>query len=190
MHWRISKLSTLLVTLMTLASCANVPDVEKLACDCSDSYPYPKVEGPLACGLIPQHSDSPFRNLVLHGGGVKGIAYAGALDVLVRRGDLNNIERVAGTSAGAITAGLLAVGYEPCAVANFTMDFDFKALEDGSFVYNALHAVETFGWYKGNYFQCAMECAIDRQGFDKKLTFAGLGDLEVWAHCRHSLRFE
>ena len=46
---------------------------------------------------------SQFRNLVFEGGGVKGIAYAGAIGVLEERDILAGIQRVAGTSAGAIT---------------------------------------------------------------------------------------
>jgi len=49
---------------------------------------------------------------VFEGGGVKGIAFVGALEAARERG----IERwvnVAGTSAGAIIASLLAVGYDP-----------------------------------------------------------------------------
>src|SRR5215212_391067 len=49
---------------------------------------------------------------VFEGGGVKGIALVGALEAAREHG----IERwvnVAGTSAGAIIASLLAVGYEP-----------------------------------------------------------------------------
>jgi NTE family protein len=53
---------------------------------------------------------SQFRNLVFEGGGVKGIAYAGAIEVLEKESILSDIKRVAGTSAGAITAALLASG--------------------------------------------------------------------------------
>tara|TARA_Y100000815_G_scaffold226384_1_gene214278 strand:+ start:231 stop:413 length:183 start_codon:yes stop_codon:yes gene_type:complete len=48
----------------------------------------------------------PFRNLVFEGGGVKGIAYSGALAVLEERGILPQIRRVGGASAGAINTGL------------------------------------------------------------------------------------
>jgi NTE family protein len=48
-----------------------------------------------------------FKNLVFEGGGVKGIAYVGALDVLESKGILNDIERIGGTSAGAINAILV-----------------------------------------------------------------------------------
>jgi len=63
-----------------------------------------------------------YRNLVFKGGGVRGIAYIGALKYLYERGLMRTIERVAGTSAGAITA--LGVCLHPS-------DFPrFKALAD------------------------------------------------------------
>lgn len=61
-----------------------------------------------------------YKNLVFKGGGPKGMVYAGALLQLLEQWDtypdlqnLSSIERVAGTSAGAITAALLAVGMTP-----------------------------------------------------------------------------
>jgi NTE family protein len=53
---------------------------------------------------------SQFKNLVFEGGGVKGIAYSGALQVLEQQNIMSDIKRVAGTSAGAITAALVALG--------------------------------------------------------------------------------
>ncbi len=50
----------------------------------------------------------PFKNLVFHGGGVRAFAYHGALPVLEEQGILPQIERVAGTSAGAMTAALVS----------------------------------------------------------------------------------
>ncbi|MBI9051538.1 MAG: patatin-like phospholipase family protein [Anaerolineaceae bacterium] len=48
----------------------------------------------------------PFKNLVFKGGGIRGVAYTGVLDTLYEFDILPKIERVAGTSAGAITACL------------------------------------------------------------------------------------
>jgi NTE family protein len=48
-------------------------------------------------------------NVIFKGGGAKGIAYAGALEALEDRGI--RLGSVAGTSAGAITASLIAAGY-------------------------------------------------------------------------------
>ena len=52
-----------------------------------------------------------FENLIFEGGGVKGIAYAGALEVLEAQGILSAARNVAGTSAGAITATLVALNF-------------------------------------------------------------------------------
>jgi predicted acylesterase/phospholipase RssA len=50
-------------------------------------------------------------DLVFEGGGAKGMVFVGAYDELVRRGHAAG--RLLGTSAGAITATLLAAGYTP-----------------------------------------------------------------------------
>lgn len=52
-------------------------------------------------------------NLVLKGGGPKGIAYIGALKALRERHLDRDLRNVAGTSAGAITAAMIAFGYSP-----------------------------------------------------------------------------
>ena len=49
-----------------------------------------------------------FKNMVFEGGGVWGIAYLGMLDYLYHNGVFRNIGKVAGTSAGAITACILS----------------------------------------------------------------------------------
>src|SRR5689334_148212 len=48
-------------------------------------------------------------DVVFEGGGAKGIAFVGALEVLQQHG--HTLRRFIGTSAGAITATLLAAGY-------------------------------------------------------------------------------
>src|ERR1700751_3311967 len=50
-------------------------------------------------------------DLVFEGGGAKGMAFAGALQVFADAG--NQHRRVVGTSAGAITAMLTGAGYTP-----------------------------------------------------------------------------
>src|SRR5262245_28077383 len=50
-------------------------------------------------------------DLVFEGGGAKGIAFVGALEVLKEKG--HQAARYIGTSAGAITATLCAAGYSP-----------------------------------------------------------------------------
>lgn len=69
-------------------------------------------------------------DLVLEGGGVKGLALVGAVAALADFRDPYSIHRVAGTSAGAIVAGLLASGLDLARV-KATMDkLDFSQFED------------------------------------------------------------
>ena len=73
-----------------------------------------------ACPALAQEVPR-YRNLVMEGGGVRGIAYGGALQELQAQGILPHIERVGGTSAGAIQAALLAVGYAPDAIVEVSI---------------------------------------------------------------------
>ena len=50
------------------------------------------------------------ESLVFSGGGIKGLAYVGAIKALEEKQLFQNIKRFAGASAGAITAALLAIG--------------------------------------------------------------------------------
>lgn len=96
-----------------------------------------------------------FRNLVFEGGGVKGIAYVGALKVLEDKGILENISRIGGTSAGAINAVLLACGYSSKEQLKILSEMDFnRFMDDSFFVARDTHRLLTeFGWHKGDYFR-------------------------------------
>ncbi|WP_298273522.1 patatin-like phospholipase family protein [Geobacter sp.] len=96
-----------------------------------------------------------FRNLVFEGGGVKGVAYLGALAVLREKGILDGITRVGGTSAGAITALLVGLGYGPDQIEAEVRSLDFKKFLDDSFgiVRDTDRLLNDFGWYKGDAFR-------------------------------------
>lgn len=75
----------------------------------------------------------PITNLVFEGGGIKGIAYVGALEILeeITKNlsipfSLQTVERVAGTSVGAITALLVAIGYNSEEIRRELASIDFK----------------------------------------------------------------
>lgn len=93
-----------------------------------------------------------FKNLVFEGGGVKGIAYGGALQKLEELKILQNIERVAGTSAGAITATLLAIGYEAKEISDIISQTNFNdfADEDEGYLKDIYRFFVYFGWHKGD----------------------------------------
>ena len=97
----------------------------------------------------------PFRNLVFEGGGVKGIAYAGAMEVLEAKGVLPNIRRVGGTSAGAINAVLFGLGYSIEETKEILRTLDFKNFLDDSWgLAPDIHRLlSDFGWHKGDFFR-------------------------------------
>jgi NTE family protein len=66
---------------------------------------------------------------VFAGGGIKGLAFAGALEVAEAKG-YTEWAQLAGTSAGAITAMALAVGYSAEGLRKQLETFEFKKLED------------------------------------------------------------
>eukprot|EP00112_Aurelia_sp_Birch-Aquarium-sp1_P010373 Seg2218.5 transcript_id=Seg2218.5/GoldUCD/mRNA.D3Y31 product="putative protein R571" protein_id=Seg2218.5/GoldUCD/D3Y31 len=93
----------------------------------------------------------PIENLVFEGGGNKGMSYVGAIEVLEEAGIMKKIKRVAGSSVGAITASLVAVGYTAQDLKDF-MDQDLrKVLVDHRCGYCSLlpNLLQGFGWNPG-----------------------------------------
>jgi NTE family protein len=117
-----------------------------------------------------------FKNLVFEGGGVKGIAYVGALDVLEKKGILQNIERVAGTSAGAMMAVLVAMRYSSSEVEDILKKINFKDFMDNSvgLVRDSKRLLKEFGWYKGDYFRNLIASFIQRKTGNGEATFEDL----------------
>ncbi len=97
----------------------------------------------------------PFKNLIFEGGGVKGIAYVGAMQVLGKERILDNIKRVGGTSAGAINAVLFAAGYTNDETSGILKKLNFNDFKDESWgVLRDMERLrEEYGWYKGDYFR-------------------------------------
>ena len=119
-----------------------------------------------------------FRNLVFEGGGVKGIAYVGALGVLEKEGILKNINRVAGTSAGAMVAVLVGLGYTAAELEKILGSINFKNFMDSSWgvVRNTKRFIEDYGWYKGEFFRNLMASYIEDKTGDGEATFQDLAD--------------
>lgn len=117
-----------------------------------------------------------FKNLVFEGGGVKGIAYVGALEVLDREGILNNIERVAGTSAGAMVAVMVALRYTAEEVRQVLEGLNFKDFKDSSkgILRDTIRLLKNYGWYKGDFFRNLMSKLIEKKTGNGEITFEQL----------------
>jgi NTE family protein len=112
---------------------------------------------------------------VFEGGGVKGIALVGALDVIEQAG--YHFVNVAGTSAGAIVATLVAAGYSAAELKPILMDLPFKKFTDAPWtghlplVGPPIDLLRQRGLYKGDYFEHLMRDLLRAK---KKQTFGDL----------------
>ncbi|MGY2165224.1 patatin-like phospholipase family protein [Pseudomonas tolaasii] len=70
--------------------------------------------------------------LVLSGGGAKGVAFPGAIKALEENNALQGVQSVSGSSAGAISAALLASGMTAQAFTELSNNLDLSSLMDSS----------------------------------------------------------
>ncbi len=119
------------------------------------------------------------ENLVFEGGGTKGAAYAGCVDVLDQIGLFNGVKRVAGTSAGSITAALLA-----CGAGNKGLEESIRHSQFREFIYDkgwvfgdAYRAYFKYGIHTGDKFVSILKDYIKRFAGDPELTFAQLTEM-------------
>jgi len=116
-----------------------------------------------------------YRNLVFKGGGVRGIAYMGALEVLEELDVLKNIERVAGTSSGAIAATIVSFQKNISEMIEIFDTLDLQKVPQGAVdgkrkniillknSENYTRLFERFGWYSSAYFHDWLQSIIADQ---------------------------
>jgi NTE family protein len=129
-------------------------------------------------------------DLVFEGGGVKGIGLAGSLSTLEERGF--RPENVAGTSAGAITAALLAAGYRGDELRDIVLEIDFRQFQDRAWedkvplIERSLSTLLDLGIYEGTRFLSWIRELLEAKGVR---TFADLvREGETDPRWRHSLQ--
>jgi NTE family protein len=119
-------------------------------------------------------------DLVFEGGGVKGIGLAGAYTALRERGVVP--KRVAGASAGAITAALVAAGYEADELDRILLEVPFAKFKDEGWedkaplAGHALSVLTQRGIYEGRFFERWMRELLEAKGIR---TFGQLADKEA-----------
>ncbi len=94
---------------------------------------------------------------VFEGGGVKGLAFVGALVAAQEELGVGEWVNVAGTSAGAIIATLLAAGYSPAELHELIGGLDYRRFADygpgGTVVGGLRNALRRRGLARGDYFR-------------------------------------
>ena len=114
------------------------------------------------------------RNLVFEGGGVKGIAYVGAMSVLKERGILQNCKRFCGNSAGAISAWLSTYFFNDLqALEALQKETNFAKFmdDDAGIIRDTRRVLRQYGWHKGDHFYQWAQDVTKQQYGKKNLTF-------------------
>lgn len=140
--------------------------------------------------LYAQTTPPAYTNLVFEGAGIRGIAYGGAIEVLEKEGILPSIQRVGGTSAGAITAMMLALGYSAEEITSIIFNTNFNRFNSGKFFFmGGLYRMhKSYGWYRGDRFNAWLEKIIKNKTGNADITFAelrqlGFKELYITATC-------
>jgi NTE family protein len=114
---------------------------------------------------------------VFEGGGVKGIAFVGALQAFEEAG--YRWQNVAGTSAGAVASALIAGGYTAAEMreimetrVEFRRMMDAGTLGSVPLVGQWLNLVVHEGFYRGDYFLGLMRTLLAEKAGKERVTFA------------------
>lgn len=110
----------------------------------------------------------PIKYLVFSGGGAKGVVYPGAFRAMQNSGVLDGVTKIAGASAGAITAAIIALGTPISKVRDISLHVNMESLM-GSRVYNQHPGVIPIVTKDGN----------DLYGFIQELIQNALMELDI-----------
>ncbi|MBD1382878.1 patatin-like phospholipase family protein [Metabacillus arenae] len=114
---------------------------------------------------------------VFEGGGIRGIAFAGAIQAMEEK----NVEwqRLAGTSAGAVIAALIAAGYKSHDISESLGGMDYSKFR-GKTILNRIPLIGSFlelmihlGIYKNDYLEAWVDTMLAKKNIH---TFADLPD--------------
>jgi NTE family protein len=124
-------------------------------------------------------SNYNYKNLVLEGGGVRGIAYAGVFSVLEEKGILQQIENIGGSSAGSIAGMLVCIGYTASEIDSLMIELPVQKFNDGKggVLGKYKRFKKEFGIYKGSAFEKWLHQLIAHKTGTPLLTFKQLHEL-------------
>ena len=110
----------------------------------------------------------PKCDAVFQGGGVKGTGFVGAVMVLEEAG--YEFENIVGTSAGAIVAALLSVGYSGAEIRDEMMRVDYKMFLDASWLVRRFYTSKLinlalrWGIYRTDAFEAWLSALLIKKG--------------------------
>jgi NTE family protein len=124
-------------------------------------------------GLTSSAQTNSIHNLVFEGAGIRGIAYSGAIAELENKKVLPGVKRIGGTSAGAITALMLSLGYSANEIAVLVSKTNFSKFNDGKYFFpgGIVRLQKYFGWYRGMRFEKWLGDIILAKTNNRDITF-------------------
>lgn len=127
----------------------------------------------------------PYKYLVLKGGGIRGIAYTGAIRALEKQHITDSLEKVGGTSIGAVVAMMLCAGVKADEMELTMEELDVSMFNDGEwfFIGGGRRMRRNYGWYKGNAMEQWLADILEQKTGKRDITFAELHELSL--HNRH-----
>ncbi|MBC7947455.1 MAG: patatin-like phospholipase family protein [Chitinophagaceae bacterium] len=135
------------------------------------------------------------KNLVFEGAGIRGIAYCGSIMELESRQLMSAVEKVGGTSAGAIVALALSLGYTGGEIEKLITGTNFRKFNDGRYFFvGGIHRTnKRFGWYRGRRFEKWLAKFIADKTGDAEITFEqlvakGFRELYITGTCLNKQR--
>ena len=112
----------------------------------------------------------PPLRIALSGGGMKGLAHVGALEVLQERGLLRCVKEYIGTSAGALISFCMTLGYTLSELRTLCTMFDFTLLQNLD-PETILQFPERFGLDDGKNVEKLLGILMRTKGISPDLTF-------------------
>ncbi len=116
----------------------------------------------------------------MEGGGVRGLAYSGALEILEQKGILANLDRVAGSSAGAIAGLMVSLDYNSFEIDSILQTLRIQEFNDGKFLFGKIKRVKLeYGMFKGDKIQNWFGKLIELKTGNANTTFKELHELHL-----------
>lgn len=119
-----------------------------------------------------------YTHWVFEGAGIRGIAYAGSIKELEKQQYRDSVQAFGGSSAGAITACFLALGYSADEMQKELLTMNFADFNDNKFpiISGIRNTKKWFGWYEGRVFEKWIRNRIALKTTDPNITFKELHD--------------
>ncbi len=120
-----------------------------------------------------------YKNLVLEGGGVRGLAYAGAYSVLYQKGIIDNIENIAGSSAGSIAGLMISLGYTPVEMDSIMRNLKIEKFNDGHWgiIGKVNRFKKEYGLFHGKKYEQWLKELIETKTGNSTTTFLQLHEM-------------